>query len=87
MLVVDDRDDVREFAATHSRVSGTAATEQAMAATCPRCAHNVRLDMLALAQRYGDLLLDELEARLRCRRCGRRGAKTTMVWSVMKPVP
>jgi hypothetical protein len=51
-----------------------------MYAYCNRCRHSSQLDLEALRERYGNVTLKRLRARLRCSRCGARSVEMFHVW-------
>jgi hypothetical protein len=49
-------------------------------ASCTKCSHRAVIDHASLTHgRPGLMLLSDLEKKLRCRRCGRRGGHTISV--------
>jgi len=49
-------------------------------ARCPECCHDVRLDLMAIAQRVGwDVPLSAIHRALRCSQCGNGGAQISIV--------
>jgi hypothetical protein len=54
-------------------------------AHCPSCRRSQRLDVQALISRYGPLSLEQLRARLVCRRCGARRPELIQSWDNSSP--
>jgi hypothetical protein len=67
------------------RTIGDLGERNQLYAYCSRCRHSRQLDLQALRERYGEVSLTSLQARLRCSRCGARSVETTHVWDAGPP--
>ena len=64
-----------------SRRLGDMCDRSTLHAYCRRCDHTVELDRALLIAQHGDLLIDDLQGRLRCSGCGARDVGLLRGWN------
>ena len=67
------------------RILGDLGERSQLYAYCNACRRSSQLDPAALCERYGNLTLKRLRARLRCAGCGGRSVEMFHVWDVGSP--
>ena len=49
---------------------------------CPECHWSGELDMKGLAERFGNVELDWIKARVKCSQCGRKTGRMRQIWTL-----